>query len=94
MRNLGTVAKRKKENKGFESSREGTDKSILKEGHVSQDKVAMCLKGIVTISTLKMRISKEDILSSLSKEFVLVGREDMSKTSVAKSLQGRQKRGW
>lgn len=51
----------------------------------------MRVKKITTISALETRISKQDTSSDFSREFILIGRENMSKTNAAKYLCGEMK---
>lgn len=78
-------------NEGFGSSKDEIDRNILKKGHISGDKVAMRVKKITTISALETRISKKDTSSDFIIEFILVERENMSKTNAAKNLCGETK---
>ena len=58
---------------------------MFKKGDISRNEVSMCIRRVISITTLKAGITKEDALRSLSGKLILARSEYVDKTSASKS---------
>ena len=54
---------------------------LFKKGDISGNEVSMCIRIVASITSLKVRITKEDALRGLSGKFILARSEYMDKAS-------------
>ena len=65
----------------------GEERGTLKESDINRDEVSICVDRITSIIPLKLRITKEDILSFFDIELVLPKSKNMNKTDTTKDTR-------
>ena len=65
---------------------------MLKKGDISGNEVSMCIGRVASITTLKVGMTKEDALYSLSGKFILARSEHVDKTSASENTRRETKK--
>ena len=65
---------------------------MLKKGDISGNEVSMCIRRVISITSLKAGITKEDVLHNLRGKFILAKSEYMDKTSALENTRRETKK--
>ena len=60
---------------------------MFKKGDISENEGSMCIRRVVSITPLKVGITKEDALCGLSEKFILARSEYVDKTSAPENTR-------
>ena len=66
---------------------------MFKKGDISGNELSMCIRRVVSITSLKEEITKEDALRGLNRKLIFARNEYVDKTSASENSRSETKKG-